>query len=178
MLRNTTNTTARLAALLTCLCVYILHNAPDFPLLAHRSGNGEFMHLSILLEGMLHTQLCCFAVVSTLARGSSTPELRHHRLRPHPPQLVSRFGEGGVYIHGITNTDCLTFRRCRTTTWHSLAILVFYSTHPTVSFQHAPGLRACRSKEGATNLSMLGPCRGCHRRPTLLVGSSSKCYGN
>ena len=42
-------------------------------------------HSTVLLRCML-----------ALARGNSTPELLHRRLRPHTPQLVSRFGEGGV----------------------------------------------------------------------------------
>ena len=77
------------------VCVHTFASFPDFPLLALCSGNEEFMHLDTTARACC-TLNCVALLLLALARGNSTPELLHRRLRPDTPQLVSRFGEGGV----------------------------------------------------------------------------------
>ena len=77
------------------VCVHTFASFPDFPLLALCSGNEELVHSNTTTRAIAHSTvlLCCMLA---LTRGNSTPELHQRRLRPVPPQLVSRLGEGGV----------------------------------------------------------------------------------
>ena len=141
MLRSTRNTTACLAALLTCICVCgFLHNAPTFPLHAHRSRKGRIHALCTQHEGMLHTKLCCLAVCR------HSHEATRRRNFVNVIFALIHLSTLHALVRGCLNTwrhtDCVMFRCSRllfkpseialvswlngmTTTRNNLAILVF-----------------------------------------------------